>query len=112
MSSGRFMVTANAVVNPAAWATQGYGPAVTSTRVNAVVRDFLRRNAHPGSTLVVDTRLVRGTTFSVYLDLRITTPWWKLGFGSRTSRQEATALVYAAFDDFATLSHVEVKSVR
>ncbi len=112
MSSGRFVVTATATVNPIAWTTQGYGPAVTSSRLNAVVRDFLRRNAHPGSVPVVDTRLVRGTTLSMYLDLRVTTPWWKLGFGSRTARQEATALVYAAFDDFATLSHVEVKSAR
>lgn len=109
---GTFTVTGNVTINVGAWQAAGYGPAINETTLKKVIYGFLNDHRHPGTALVVNTYYNRGNNFSVYVKMSVTTPWWKLGFGSRTSRMEVEELFRDALNGYASVTNVVVKATR
>lgn len=99
---GRFTVSGTIVVNPVRWQSEGYGPTITSSQVRGLLIDTLTPARVPGTlnVTVVSPAKVKNQ-FTVSVTMTVYTPWWKLGFGTRSARQQVSGLVMDAVNDFA-----------
>lgn len=84
-----FTVKATFKVDLGMWSSMGYGNAPLPYQVRAVFYNYSRQVTAPG-TLTTVTVTTNGEKFTATVKLTVETPWWKLGFGTRTSRQETT----------------------
>ncbi len=111
---GTFNVTATVTVDSFRWSSAGYGVTPSSSQVRAIIHQHLWASRAPSTGLSLYVTVVpksRGTQFHVTARLSVTTPWWKLGFGKRTSRMEVSDIMADAVNGFGTLSNLVVKSV-
>lgn len=84
-----FIVRATFKVDLSLWSSMGYGNAPTASQVRAVFYNYSRQVSAPGTVPTV-TVVPNAEKFTATVKLSTETPWWKLGFGTRTSRQETT----------------------
>lgn len=84
-----FTVKATFKVDLALWSSMGYGNKPTAPQLRGVFYSYSHQVAAPGTFPSV-TVVPNAEKFTATVKVSVETPWWKLGFGTRTSRQETT----------------------